>query len=206
MWGSDVVSLYLIFASDQHGADETAAWLPRRERSSWHRLPAGAVGDDVEEDGGDDDDVEDDDAVAKDDVEDDGGDDETIMTIIRSNMLLMGLSGWLLWRWWRRNDDDYEWSNDICFFVSFPFADEQRRGCAGGGQRDSHVQVMISQIFPTTCLRRGIWLVGSSNLLPTMSATGSSGLVTISSTVPSDKINATSQVWSEKCASRRSVR
>ena len=60
-----MVSLYLIFASDQHGADETAAWLPRRERSSWHRLPAGAVDEDVEEDGGDDD-----------DVEDDGGDDD----------------------------------------------------------------------------------------------------------------------------------
>ena len=68
-----MVSRYLIFASDQHGADETAAWLPRRERSSWHRLPAGAVDDDVEEDSGGDDDVEDDDAVAKDDVEDDGG-------------------------------------------------------------------------------------------------------------------------------------
>ena len=55
-----------MFASDQHRADETAAWLPRRQRSSWHRLPAGAV----------DDDVEDDDTVAKDNVEDDGGDDD----------------------------------------------------------------------------------------------------------------------------------
>ena len=65
-----------MFASDQHGADETAAWLPRRQRSSWHRLPAGAVDDDVEEVCGDDDDVEDDDTVAKDNVEDDGGDDD----------------------------------------------------------------------------------------------------------------------------------
>ena len=65
-----------MFASDQHRADETAAWLPRRQRSSWHRLPAGAVDDDVEEVCGDDDDVEDDDTVAKDNVEDDGGDDD----------------------------------------------------------------------------------------------------------------------------------
>ena len=75
-WGSDVVSPYLMFASDQHRADETAAWLPRRQRSSRHRLPAGAVDDDVEEVCGDDDDVEDDDTVAKDDGEDDGGHDD----------------------------------------------------------------------------------------------------------------------------------
>ena len=99
-----------MFASDQHGADETAAWLPRRERSSWHRLPAGAVGDDVEEDGGDDDDVEDDDAVAKDDVEDDGGHDDNDNYKYWDGSAIL-----LLWRWWRRNGDNYEWSNDICF-------------------------------------------------------------------------------------------
>ena len=78
--------------------------------------------------------------------------------------------------------------------IVLSFADEQRRGCAGGGQRDSHVQVMISQIFPTTCLWRGICLVGSSNLLPSMSAIGSSGLVRISSTIASDKRNTTREI------------
>ena len=41
--------------------------------------------------------------------------------------------------------------------IVLSFADEQRRGCAGGGQRDSHVQVMISQMFPN-------YLLGAGNL------------------------------------------
>ena len=61
---------------------------------------------------------------------------------------------------------------------------------------------MISQMFPNYLLEAGnLFKVGSSNLLPSMSATGSSGLVTISSTIASDKRNATSHIRSEKCVS-----
>ena len=155
-----MVSPYLIFASDQHGADETAAWLPRCERSSWHRLPAGAVDDDVEEDGGDDDDVEDDDAVAKDDVED--AQHITSASHFQTSKDVVVQEGdnvTLTCRWW------------------------------------------LVRCSRTTCLGRGICLVGSSNLLPSMSAIGSSGLVRISSTIASDKRNTTREIWSEKCES-----